>query len=493
MRRVKWLLVLLAAVLALGVAARFLPGTPGVAGRLTVNGRPYFWAGVNYPYKSSEDFGAGAWGYSGVAQPTTKAEINTDFTNLAASGVRVVKWRVFNDGRSSPEFNQAGYAVGRDSHFFSDLDTALEIARRHDIYLVLSLFDSGFWTTDCTQQGVHLGGHADSLTDPAKRQALIDHTIVPLMRHIGSNDRVLAVEIMAEPEWGIDELNQQQDNRLKVPLAGVRALVGETAAAIHYYTPDLATVESNRSSNMTQWRGLGLDYYSFSWYDWLQPYEPLDRPAASFGLDRPIVLGEFPSFGSKYYTLPRIYDIVLRQGYAGAFAWSYDNPDPYSSWGQVADGFLVWMNGHRSVADVAGPALPPAGTVQLQPPPYGFQNVKVLGEQDGLWLEAAVRVVQPGTYHLQWFLYDATAGPGSANAEETLSFTGTPLSLTVPLGSLAQGRTYKVSLGIFDQSYHLDKWFDGVAVVKVQGGVPKLQTAVVEDPCGQETGPTNQG
>ncbi|MGH2457442.1 MAG: hypothetical protein ACRDIY_01080 [Chloroflexota bacterium] len=489
MRRVRWLVVGLLMAFLAGTATWFLPGAPGFSPRLTVDGRPYFWAGVNYPYKTSQDFGTNAWGYSGVAQPTTYQEIDTDFANLAASGVRVVKWRVFNDGRADPEFNANGYATGLDSHFYQDLDAALTLARKHGIYLVLTLFNSGFWTTECTQQDVHLGGHADSLVDPAKRQALIDNAIVPLMRHVGSNDRVLAFEIIAEPEWGVVELNHQQDGRLKVPLSDARTFIGQVTAAIHFYTDALATVESNRASNMAQWRGLGLDYYSFSWYDWLQPYEPLDRPAASFHLDRPIVLGEFPSNGSKYYSLSQIYDIALEQGYAGAFAWSYDNPDEYTNWGNVANIFLDWMQAHWQVADLVKTTKPPVSPVDLRPPPYDFQNVKVMGEPDGLWLQAAIRVALPGTYHLQWFLYDASAGPGSANAEQTLSFAGAPLQLTVPLGSLAQGHTYKVSLGVFDQSYHLIKWFDSVAVVQIKGGVPQMQTRMVEDPCGRETGP----
>lgn len=488
MRQGRWILLLIAALLIVMTASRVLPGPAGFSTRLTLNRRPSFLAGVNYPYKSAEDFGATAWGYAGVAQPTTRAEVETDFTNLARSGVRVVKWRVFNDGRASPRFDSGGYPTGLGDHFLADLDAALAIARRHGIYLVLTLFDSGFWTRDCTQQGVHLGGHADTLTDPAKRQALIDRVIVPLLRHLGANDRVLAFEIIAEPEWGIHELNHDQDNRLKVKLGDVRALVRQVTAAIHYYTPALATVESNRGSNVAFWRGLGLDYYSFSWYDWMEPWEPLDRPASSFGLDRPIVLGEFPGVGSRYYSLARIYDVALRQGYAGAFAWSYGNGDQYSDWDQVANDFLGWINGHRGVTFDGHVSLP-VGPVQLLPPPYQLSSVSLQGAADGLWLQAAVRVAQPGTYHLQWFLYDATAGPGGANDEQTLSFTGKPLLLTVPLGTLADGRTYKVSLGIFDQRYHLEKWFEGVAVLQVKGGVAQLQSRVVEDPCGRQTPP----
>ena len=251
----------------------------------------------------------------------------------------------------------------------------------------------------------------------------------------------------------------------------------------------LVTVESNRASNMEKWRGLGLDYYSFSWYDWLQPWEPLDRPATSFGLDRPIVLGEFPSAGSKFYRISQVYDIAYRQGYAGAFAWSYGNIDQYSDWSQIDNEFLRWMSEHGEVLAGQGPA--PSGAVALRPPPYQFQNVGVVDGSDGSYIQTDLRVASPGTYKVQWFLYDATTNPANANAEQTITFSDAVQRVMLQVGSLAQGHTYKASIGIFDTNDHLLKWFDGLAVLKLDGGVPKLQTKVVEDPCGQQIQSTN--
>jgi hypothetical protein len=457
---------------------------PGFGDRLSLDGRATFLAGANYPYKSSQDFGTGAWGYSGVADPTTNLEIDTDLANLQASGARVIKWRLFNDGRYSPVFDQDGNAIGLDPQFYHDVDAALALARRHDLQIIFTMFNSGFWTTDCVQRDVHLGGHADSITDSIRRRELIDRAIIPALRYVGASDRVLGYEIIAEPEWGIVETNTDQDNRAKIRLSAVRQLVGQITAAIHTYTPALATVESNRASNMAIWRGLGLDYYSFSWYDWLQPWEPLDRPAASFGLDRPIVLGEFPSYGSKYYPISQIYDIAFRQGYAGAFAWSYGNNDQYSSWSQVDEEFLRWMSEHWAITAGAGSA--PGSQVTLQPAPYQVQNVGVVEGSDGSYLQGDLLVSIPGTYHVQWFLYDATTNPATATAQQAITFTNAAQRIMLQVGSLAQGHTYKASIGLFDQNDHLVKWFDSLAVLKLQGGVPQMQTKVVEDPCGQQ-------
>jgi hypothetical protein len=193
---------------------------PAPTDRLMSEGQPAFWAGLNYPWKTGQDFGSGGWGHSGVSDSTTYREIDADFANMAAEGVRVVKWRVFSDGRYGLQFGDKRQVSGLDEFFLPDLDAALEIAKRHDLYLVLTLFSSGFWTADCQSGPVHLGGQADTLTDPTKRQALIDRAVVPLLDRVGASDRVVAFEIIAEPEWGITELNQEQDARIK--LAGQR-------------------------------------------------------------------------------------------------------------------------------------------------------------------------------------------------------------------------------------------------------------------------------
>src|SRR3990172_3773396 len=98
-----------------GLAILLLLGlVPGIqpqewANRLPVSRQPFFWAGVNYPWKSYQDFGTGAWGHSGVSDRITYDEVDTDFTNMAAEGIKVVKWRVFNDGRYGPQFDEHGF------------------------------------------------------------------------------------------------------------------------------------------------------------------------------------------------------------------------------------------------------------------------------------------------------------------------------------------------------------------------------------------------
>lgn len=473
-------------LVALGplMATATAPTLPRVD-RLQLEGQPAFLVGVNYPWRSPQDFGTGAWGHAGVSHPTTAAEVDTDFANLAAQGVRIVKWRIFNDGRYSPEFDAHGFVTGLDDTFFADLDTALSLARKHDLYLIFSLFSSGFWTTDCASpEGVQFGGHADLLLNPAKRRTLVQRAVIPLLQHIGRDDRVLAYEIIAEPDWGVQELRNERDWRITVPLAPVRALVFQTASAIHTYSPALATVEANRSSNLGAWRGLGLDYYSFSWYDWVQPYDPLDVPAGTLGLDRPVVLGEFPVDGSAYYDLAQVLEITRAQGYAGAMGWSYWGGDQMGSWLPAVWAYLPWARDHWPSIGLGAAQPPPPEPPPLQPAPFGYTDLGLDVSQGGLSAHLQIQVRDPGRYTAKLFLRPFGQPPLADRTVEVQG--GEPQDMDVTFSNLRPGAHYQLSLGIFTDGWQLHKWFDSVASFVVQDGqlvVPELSPREREDPC----------
>jgi len=406
---------------------------------------------------------------------------------MAAEGVRVVKWRVFSDGRYGLVLDSNGTVTGLDDLFFPDIDAALEIAKRHDMYLVLTLFSSGFWTADCWSGTVHLGGQADTLTDPARRRALLDRAVVPLLDHVAASDRVAAFEIVAEPEWGIVELNQEVDARTKLPLGVLHDFVGQVAQSIHEHTRALATVESNRFSNMQSWQHVGLDYYSFSWYDWLEPYEPLATPASSANLDRPIVLGEYPAGGSAYYALAQVLDTTYSLGYAGAFGWSYWAGDGISHWRDVAPTFRDWVADHWNATNLGGTSPVPApGAIREQQYPYALRDLALQLDGDVVTATMAIDVPSGEAYVPHAYLYQV----GNAEPLEDVRLSaapGQPGKLAAQFKRALEGPAYTVSLGIFDPAGSLRKWFNAMATFAIASGAlttPKVDTLTTELGCG---------
>jgi hypothetical protein len=397
-----------------------------------------------------------------------------------------VKWRVFSDARYGIQFDDAGVAIGLDDYFMKDVDAALQIAQRHDLYLVFTLFSSGLWTADCQSNGVHLGGQANALLESTRRQALIDRAVIPLLERVATSDRVLAYEIIAEPEWGIAELNQQSDVRIKVPLAPVRDFVGQITEAIHQHGRSLATVESNRFSNMVNWQHLGLDYYSFSWYDWLEPYEPLPTPAGTVHLDRPIVVGEYPAGGSAYYSLPQILNTTSALGYAGAFGWSYWSGDNISHWREVAPSFTTWVAEHWADVSLGSATVPSAaGAAHEQPYPYSFGDFSL--QLDGADVVAYMHIDVPSGEAYVPHMYLNQFGNTQPLQDVRLSAaTGQPGKLAARLTSAVDGPAYTVSLGIFDPSGGMRKWFNNIGAFAISGGAlttPQLDTLTSELGC----------
>jgi hypothetical protein len=471
--------------LAIGGAAAWLNRQPTDTSPRT-DQLAFFWAGLNYPWKTGQDFGTGGWGHSGVSDPTTYQEVDIDFANMRAHGVKIVKWRVFNDGRYSPEFDANGNVTGLDDYFFADLDAALEIATRHNVFLILTLFSSGFWTADCDSGAVHFGGHAAMLASTSGRRALVERAIVPMLKHVAKSDRVLAFEVIAEPEWGIQELNSEPDARVKLPHAVVRDFVDDLTRAVHQHTRALVTVESNRFSNMLAWQRLRLDYYSFSWYDWLEPYEPLATPAAAAGLDRPIVLGEYPAGGSAFYSLPQVLDSMSNLGYAGAFAWSFWGGDGLSQWRASAVDFASWVRQRWDRVGLADTSAPPEPLPAEQAYPYTLQDVIVRVDGDAVVAELKINVASGEPYVPHGYLY-AIGNPQPREDVRLSAAIGKPGVLQARFSDFEAEQPYSISIGIFDREGALLKWFGEVNAFSVSGGqlaTPNVDRLAAELGCG---------
>ncbi len=481
-RRGLWTRLGLLGLAVMLLAALLWPQPP--VDRLSVAGQPFFLAGVNYPWKTGQDFGTGGWGHSGVSDPTTYAEVDTDFANMAAMGVRVVKWRVFQDGRYGIVFDAQGNPVGLDEDVFKDVDAALTIAQKHNMYLVFTLFDSGLWATNCTSQGVQMGGHADLLVDPAKRQELMNRVVIPFVRHIDGNDRVIGYELIAEPDWGVRALNPENDGRIKLSLDQVRTFIRDMVGAVRSQSTALLTVEANRSRDLVDWRGLGLDYYSFSWYDWLEPYDPLNTPASRFGLDKPIVIGEFPA-QSTLHPLDNVLNVAWQQGYAGAFVWSYSGIDKYGSVANQRANWLDWMRQHWPAVGLF--ATPPGSLPELIPQPFSVNGIQLYPVGAGLFVETKLflRDHQDATAQI----YATPIGQTQAAAQvrdQVVPDSIGQATIYVTITNLVSGRPYKLSLGLFDNQGHLVKWFDQIANVELINGkvvTPRLSDLSLENAC----------
>ena len=279
-----------------------------------------FTVGANLPWVHyGVDFGANAWRpQGGIGQPDERQELDAAFARLAEAGVEHVRWFLLCDGRAGIKFSDRGRPDGLDSFVFRDLDAALDTARQHNLRLMPVLLDF-LWAAPARMlRGVQMGGRANVLSDPSSRQALQQRVLLPLFERYRSSSEIFAWDIINEPEW-----------ITSVSLDDVRAFLAETVRLAHDVARQPVTIGSAGMRWRDFYKGLGLDFYQVHWYDKLKRQPPLDTPLVQLGFDRPVILGEFPTRGSRLSSK----DIIATArgaGYAGAFFWSLLSNDDSS-------------------------------------------------------------------------------------------------------------------------------------------------------------------
>jgi hypothetical protein len=266
---------------------------------------PRYFAGVNVPwFHWACDFGCGE--ERGVSSPYVHAALADGFGKLRAANVHTVRWWMFEGDPWQIYPHGSGTPIGLNPEVFKDVDAALALAEEYDLAYEFVLFSSPGALPPAW------------VTDPDYRQRLAD-VLAVLFQRYRDHPRILAWEVFNEPEWAID--------MGKVPLSAVQEFVKLMADTVHANTGTPVTVGSADISGVSRWTGLGLDFYSPHWYDYMKSETDcaLCTDAAAVAVrehteDAPIVIGEFEA-GPNLDPLGRLNDL-RNKGYAGAWAWS---------------------------------------------------------------------------------------------------------------------------------------------------------------------------
>lgn len=261
-----------------------------------------------------------------MSRPETRVRLDDALARLAGAGAEAVRWFVLCDGR-------AGLAgpEGRprlQPGVLDDLDAAVEALERHRLRAVLVLLDFSWFARPRFLRGVRMGGRRALVADAGAREALLADVLAPLLRRHGRSHAVLAWDLINEPEWATLGVGCW-DLRVGLGRASMRGFLAELLALVRASTEQPVSVGLASAAGLPLVRGLGLDLYQVHWYDSVEARAPLDAPVAALGLDRPLLLGEYPTRGSARGPAA-ILRAARRGGYAGALAWSLLSQDAAS-------------------------------------------------------------------------------------------------------------------------------------------------------------------
>ncbi|MDB5101967.1 MAG: Endo-beta-mannanase [Cyanobacteria bacterium RYN_339] len=307
-----------------------------------------FMLGANLPWINyGGDFGANAWSPDGgVGRAAPRQKLAATLDRLKAQGITHLRWFMFCDGRAGLRFSADGTPTGVDAYMYADLDAALAEARARGVRITFSVVDFGFFQPGELSGGVQVRGHGDVARDPAKRRAFVQAVLVPLFDKYGTDPVIEAWDAVNEPEWATFGVGSFKPGDA-VASTDMRAYIGEVVDAVHGHTRQWATVGSASTRYLGLVKGLGLDVYHAHWYDHFEAFAPLAKPAAKFDLDKPLVLGEFPTKNSKK-SVGQILDAVQGAGYAGAMPWSVLATDDATDYAGAEAGFAAWAHDHRA-------------------------------------------------------------------------------------------------------------------------------------------------
>ncbi len=324
---------------------------------LVHNGQPLFLSGMNLAWLNfADDLGN-----------FNEALFTQRMDDLSEAGGNTCRWWLHTNGSKSPQFNSEGVVSGIHADDLSNLKIALDIAYERGITMMLCL-----WSFDMLQDNAGAANWPRNkalIEDAQKTQAYIDNALIPMVESVKGHPGIIAWEIFNEPEGMNQDVAWAGWTTQKTNTTAIQQFINLTAGAIHRTDPEAKV--SNGSWNILVLSDVGsftnyytdekliaaggdadgtLDFYMVHYYPehFGTTMSPFHNPASHWGLDKPLVIGEFsakgistPNGGGSTLTPEQAYAYAIENGYAGALSWTMSGHDGH---GDLSDSRQAMLN-----------------------------------------------------------------------------------------------------------------------------------------------------
>ncbi|MEO7910937.1 MAG: hypothetical protein ABIV47_14940 [Roseiflexaceae bacterium] len=299
--------------------------------RIAWNGGSWYMQGINVPwYNWGCDFGCNLKNDKTGGVSTNIPILSAGFAQVKDAGMHVVRWWVFPGDPAQITRDASGVPIEIDPAVYADFDAALQLAEQYDIYYNFVLFSAPTHIPKAWQ------------TDPLQRAKLVD-ALSPLFAHYANNPRIISWEPYNEPENDIWKWRIAQQ-----PVVDTGTAI---AQSVHANAPGTyVTIGHFKAEGMKMWLDAGLDYYSPHWYDYMSSGDNCIichdySYYAAWGIDKPIVIGEYYTATSETPLYSSIYrnNYWYAKNYAGAWSWSLFP-------GQSSDGMVTDFTAAKAFA-----------------------------------------------------------------------------------------------------------------------------------------------
>jgi len=287
-----------------------------------------FLVGANLPWIGyGTDFGTNAWSTAGglAADPQRLAILDQTLAGLSADGLGILRVFVLCDLRSGVRFDADALPNGLDDAVFPDMDALIAAASRHNVRLMPVVVDFHMCNPAQFVNGVQVGGRSHLVVTSEGRSALFDTVLAPIARRYGQEPAIAAWDVMNEPEWC---LRLASSRRVRDPFGALQTFLAGAVACLRAHASQPVTVGCAGTWQLDLVRPLGLDFYQVHWYERFG-WTTLAQPVTQFGLDRPVLLGEF---SGRTKPVRNVLETARLAGYNGALVWSIFANDDQSGY-----------------------------------------------------------------------------------------------------------------------------------------------------------------
>ncbi|MFY0687226.1 MAG: discoidin domain-containing protein [Cyclobacteriaceae bacterium] len=264
--------------------------------------------------------------------------------SIKANGGNALRWWLHTNGSNSPIVNADGMVTGIEFDNILAMKRVLDIAFEKGI-----VFSMCLWSFDMLQtgQGQDTDAMLNLMEDSANIQSYIDNALNPILDKLAIHPAVFTWEIFNEPEGMSRQFGWTSAG--KTDMSNIQRFVNMTAGAIHRHTPSAlvsngswsfrASTDIEGNTNYYADDALiaqggdqdgTLDFYQVHYYSEHagNEFSPFHRPASHWGLDKPIVIGEFPADtldrkADPDYATAQAYELAVKYGYAGVMSWAW--------------------------------------------------------------------------------------------------------------------------------------------------------------------------